>query len=121
MNNRPLPLCPWCGKVMHKYITPFSDGKFGGHYGCGSISCGTSAPFVEAESWDECAELAYKAAMKRPPQKPMQPSEIFQQSYQMPCWLERLGDIRISPEVLDKDSAGYFGKIESTFGLITRR
>lgn len=46
-------------------------------------------------------------------QKPIPPSEIFQQSYQVPCWLERRNEDRISPEVLDRDSVGYFGKIES--------
>lgn len=119
MNNRPRPLCPWCGKRMSKYIAEFTDGKFGGHYGCGSNSCGASAPYVEAESWDECDEMAYQASMKRPLQKPIDKDTLFNSILVTPCWIETAknrchdrGSWHLFPDVLDADSTGCFGQLE---------
>ena len=111
MENK--PTCPYCGSPMYKRIIPFVDGAWGGKYDCGNSKCGISSPYVESYNQNECRKLAYEAALKRPLQKPIPPLEIFQNHYQIPCWLERRGEIRISPEVLDKDSVGYFGKIDS--------
>lgn len=112
MDQNLIPKCP-IGHEME--LIQVAAG--GWRYGC--IRCATSFKARKSTScgWlspiKSTKERAYKAAIMRPLQKPIPPSEIFYQSYQVPCWLERRNENRVSPEVLDKDSVGWFGKIES--------
>lgn len=111
MSERPIPLCPM-GHEME--LIQIAAG--GWRYVCTrcatsfrakkSTSCGWLSPIKSTK------ERAYEAATKRPMQKPLTLEELEQSVWQIPCWVEeRDGDL--FPEVLDRDSMGYFGRIDA--------
>lgn len=96
-------LCPWCGGEMQ-----LNQQLFLSFYVC--RKCGAHGP-VSIEG----TELAYAATLRRyePPCRPLTLEELEADSYCYPCWIEDAIYRPLFPEVLDKDSTGYFGKIDA--------
>ena len=113
-------LCPWCGAEMEHVIYNDAvwctgEGKlheaYHAFYRC--RKCGAQGP-VEYRSHGPAAEEAARAAALRrynPPLKPMTRQELPRR-YLMPCWIEQRGEDAF-PDLLDKDSVGFYGKFEN--------
>ena len=110
-------LCPWCGHEMF-VPRPWLKGTpdMEGHNWTVRAKCRN----CNAVSPDGCGRTEQGAlndmmriVLRRytPPLKPMERQEL-PRHYLMPCWIERIGE-KTYPDLLDKDSTGFYGKFEN--------
>jgi len=104
-------LCPWCGAEMKPALY-----KRGSVWECEFTcrKCGARGPVQSAFKEKDAEEAARAAALRRRPApllKPMTRQEL-PRHYFMPCWIERIGE-KVYPDLLDKDSTGFYGKFEN--------
>lgn len=106
-------LCPGCGEEMQIQGPFFHRKNYSGFFHC--ESCGWESPTGFGDTKKEAEENARQAALRRyePPIRPMTLEELEADSYCYPCWIEDVIYRPLFPEVLDKDSTGYFGKIDA--------
>lgn len=116
--NTPKVLCPYCGAEMEEcemadllgFLSPAI-------YDLVVDRCTATYMYNCPECW-ACTPMAktmkeaYTIALRRPLQKPLTLDEITKTIYCLPCWLEEEDD-RLSPDVLDRDSVGFFFKMQA--------
>lgn len=55
-----------------------------------------------------------EAGQHFPLRKPLTREELTKSAYQIPCWIEGIGEEEMAADVLDRDSAGLLAKLASS-------